>query len=168
VAGLSIEDRTRDPANPLYEIGEAVERLGAARAAIDAAGGDTILVARSECYLVGHPEPLKEAVRRLEKFAEAGADCVYAPGARTREDIAAIVKAVSPKPVNVLVGGPVGMTLADYAGLGVRRVSVGGALARMAWAGFMRMSAELKEGSFEGFSQAANFAELNALFPKEA
>ena len=167
VAGLSIEDRTRDTAKPLYELAEAVDRIKAARAAIDAAGGDTILVARSECFLVGHPDPLKEAIRRLEKFAEAGADCLYAPGPRRRDDFAAIVKAVAPKPVNVLVGGAIGLTLADLAALGVRRVSVGGALARVAWSGFMRMAAELKEGRFDGFGQAVSFAELNGFFGKE-
>ena len=167
VAGLSIEDETPDDAKPLYEMAEAVDRVKAARAAIDAAGGETILVARSECYLTGHPEPLKEAICRLEKFAEAGADCLYAPGVRRREDIAAIVKAVAPKPVNVLVGAPMGMTLADLAELGVRRVSVGGALARIAWGGFMRMATELKEGRFDGLAQAVSYAELNGFFLEE-
>ena len=167
VAGLSIEDQTTDRPTLLYELAEAVDRIKAARAAIDAAGGDTILVARSECFLVGHPDPLKEAIRRLEKYAEAGADCLYAPGPRRRDDIAAIVKAVAPKPVNVLVGGAIGLTLADLAALGVRRVSVGGALARVAWGSFMRMAAELKEGRFDGFGQAVSFAELNGFFASE-
>lgn len=167
VAGLSIEDRTADETKPLYDVAEAVERIKAARAAIDAAGGDTILVARSECFLTGHSEPLQEAIRRLERFAEAGADCLYAPGSRRRDDIAAIVKAVAPKPVNVLVGGPIGMTLADLADLGVRRVSVGGALARVAWGAFMRAAADLREGRFDGLGQAASFAELNRFFVKE-
>jgi 2-methylisocitrate lyase-like PEP mutase family enzyme len=167
VAGLSIEDWTGDKARPLYDLPEAVERIKSARAAIDAAGGDAILVARSECYFAGHPEPLKEAIRRLEKFAEAGADCLYAPGPRRREDIAAIVKAVAPKPVNVLAGSPIGMTLAELAELGVRRVSVGGALARVAWGAFMRAAAELKEGRFESLGQAIGSAELNGFFAKE-
>jgi 2-methylisocitrate lyase-like PEP mutase family enzyme len=166
VAGLSIEDRTADKTKPLYGIAEAVERIKAARAAIDAAGGDTILVARSECFLVGHSEPLHEAIRRLAKFAEAGADCLYAPGPRRRDDIAAIVKAVAPKPVNVLVGGPIDMTLADLAALGVRRVSVGGALARVAWGAFMRAAADLKDGRFDGFGNAVGFAELTGFFVK--
>jgi 2-methylisocitrate lyase-like PEP mutase family enzyme len=143
-----------------------MERIKAARAAIDAVGGDTILVARSECFLVGHSEPLQEAIRRLEKFAEAGADCLYAPGPRRRDDIAAIVKAVAPKPVNVLVGGPIDMTLADLAALGVRRVSVGGALARVAWGAFIRAAADLKDGRFDSFGNAVGFAELTGFFVK--
>ena len=166
VAGLSIEDRTRDKNKPLYDLSEALERVEAARRAIDAAGGDMIFVARSECYLVGHLDPLKEAIRRLEAFADAGADCLYAPGVQKREDIAAIVKAVAPKPVNVLIGAPIGMTLADFAEIGVRRVSVGGALARVAWAALMRASTMLKEGRFDGLGDAANFAELNGMFDK--
>ncbi len=166
VAGLSIEDRTPDKAKPLFDKIEAVERIKAARRAIDGAGGDTLLVARSECYLVGHAEPRDEAVRRLQAFAEAGADCLYAPGAQKREDIAAIVAAVAPKPVNVLIGAPTDMTLADLAALGVRRVSVGGALARVAWGGLMRASAALKEGRFDGLGESAAFSALNALFDK--
>jgi 2-methylisocitrate lyase-like PEP mutase family enzyme len=164
VAGLSIEDRTGDKGKPLYDLAEAIERVKAARAAIDAAGGDTILVARCESFLVGHPEPLKEATRRLQAFAEAGADCLYAPGPRRRDDFAAIVAAVKPKPVNVLIGAPIGLTLADLADIGVRRVSVGGGLARVAWGALMRAAAELKEGRFDGLGQAVGFAELNGLF----
>ena len=169
VAGLSIEDATGDRAKPLYEVDLAVERIKAARQAIDATGGETILVARSECYLTGHAEPRKEALRRLEKFAEAGADCLYAPGPRTREDIAAIVKAVAPKPVNVLVGGPVGLTVADLAALGVRRVSVGGGLARAAWGGFLKVAREIAEtGRFDSLAGAASYAELNGFFAADA
>jgi 2-methylisocitrate lyase-like PEP mutase family enzyme len=164
VAGLSIEDRTRDSAKPLYDLAEAVERIEAARRAIDATGGDTILVARSECFLVGHADPLNEAIRRLQAFAEAGADCLYAPGAQRREEIEAIVAAVAPKPVNVLIGAATSLTLADFAALGVRRISVGGALARVAWGALMRASAALKAGRFDGFGEAANFGELNGMF----
>jgi 2-methylisocitrate lyase-like PEP mutase family enzyme len=169
VAGLSIEDQTDDPAKPLYDFDLAVERVTAAREAINAAGGDTLLVARTECYLTRHPEPLKEALKRLRRFAEAGADCLYAPGARTREDIAAIVKAVAPKPVNVLVGGPIGLTVADLAALGVRRVSVGGGLARAAWGGFMRAAREIAEkGSFDSLADAPSFAEIDGFFREDS
>ncbi len=132
VAGLSIEDSTGDKAKPLYDLDYAVARIKAARAAIDKSGADIILVGRAECFLVGRPE-IEEVKRRLKAYAEAGADCLYAPGIRTREDIAAVVRAVAPKPVNALIGGPVGLTINDVAALGVRRISVGGALARAAW-----------------------------------
>jgi 2-methylisocitrate lyase-like PEP mutase family enzyme len=169
VAGLSIEDMSGDPAKPLYNIELAVERIRAARAAIDAAGGDTLLVARSEAYLVRHPEAPKEALRRLERFAEAGADCLYAPGVRDRGEIAVMVRAVAPKPVNVLVGAPVGLSLADLAALGVRRVSVGGALARAAWAAFMAAAREIgAEGTFDTLGRAATYAELEGFFTADA
>ena len=170
VAGLSIEDATGDAASPLFDFSLAVERVAAARAAIEAAGGQVMLVARSECYLTGHSEPLKEAIRRLTAFAEAGADCLYAPGVRTPADIAAIVKAVAPKPVNVLAGGwPGSLNVAQLADLGVRRISVGGALARMAWAGVMRAARELAEsGSFTAFEGAASGADLNRLFAADS
>ncbi len=165
VAGLSIEDSTGDEAAPLFDFALAVERVAAARAAIDIAGGDVLLVARAECFLTGHPDPLDEAIRRLIAFAEAGADCLYAPGARGIEDISAIVEAVAPKPVNVLAGGPGSLTVGQIAALGVRRISVGGALARMAWAGFMGAAQEIVEnGSFAAFEGAASGAELNRLF----
>ena len=165
VAGLSIEDSTGNRAVPLFDFALAVERVAAARAAIDAAGGDVLLVARAECYLTGHAAPLQEAIHRLTAFAEAGADCLYAPGAKTIEDISAIVEAVAPKPVNVLAGGPDSLTVGQIAALGVRRISVGGGLARMAWAGFMRAAREIAEtGSFAAFEDAASGAELNRLF----
>jgi 2-methylisocitrate lyase-like PEP mutase family enzyme len=167
VAGLSIEDATGDPAKPLYEIGDAVERVAAARRAIDANGGDTILVARAECFLVGHENPLRESIRRLVAYAEAGADCLYAPGPRRRDDIEAIVKALAPKPVNVLVGGAIGLTVADLAALGVRRVSVGGALARAAWGGFLRAARGLAEGRFDGFADIPVYAEVDGFFRDE-
>jgi 2-methylisocitrate lyase-like PEP mutase family enzyme len=164
VAGLSIEDSTGDAAQPLFEIAEAVDRLRAARAAIDAAGGDTLLVGRAECFLVGRPD-LREVVTRLSAYAEAGADCLYAPGLKTREDIAAVVRAVAPKPVNLLIGGAIGLTLRDAEALGVRRISVGGALARAAWGGFMRAARQIAdEGRFDAFADAASGAELNRLF----
>jgi 2-methylisocitrate lyase-like PEP mutase family enzyme len=164
VAGLSIEDSTGDPAHPIHELPEALARLRAAREAIAAAGGDTLLVGRAENYLHGRPD-LADTVARLRAYAEAGADCLYAPGIRTREDIAAVVAAVAPKPVNLLVGSTSELTLADIAALGVRRVSVGGALARSAWGGFMRAAQSLaQQGTFDGFAGAASGAELNALF----
>lgn len=163
VAGLSIEDSTGDPAQPLYEREAAIDRLRAARRAIDAAGGDTLLVGRSEGFFVGRPD-LAETLARLQAYAEAGADCLYAPGIRTREEIRAVVEAVAPKPVNVLIGWPTDLTVQDLAALGVRRISVGGALARAAWGGFMRAAKEIAEaGSFAGFGEAASGVELNKL-----
>ena len=164
VAGLSIEDSTGDAAHPLYDLELATERLRAARRAIDQSGGDTLLVGRAECYLVGRAD-LSETIARLRAYAQAGADCLYAPGVRTREDIAAVVAAVAPKPVNVLAGSPTGLSMAELAALGVRRVSVGGALARAAWGGFMRAARMLAEhGRFDEFAHAASGNELNALF----
>jgi 2-methylisocitrate lyase-like PEP mutase family enzyme len=164
VAGLSIEDSTGDPARPLFDIDTAVARIAAARGAIDRAGGDTLLVGRAECFLVGRPD-LDETVARLKAYANAGADCLYAPGIRTREHIAAVVAAVAPKPVNLLVGTASELTMQDIAALGVRRVSVGGALARAAWAGFMSAARLLAEpGRFDGFAHAAKGAELDAFF----
>ncbi|MFL6661722.1 MAG: oxaloacetate decarboxylase [Rhizobacter sp.] len=163
VAGLSIEDSTGDAQRPLYEMAEAVARMRAARGAIDRAGGDTLLVGRAECFLVGRPD-LGETLARLKAYADAGADCLYAPGLRTREQIAAAVAAVAPKPVNLLIGWASELTLADIAALGVRRVSVGGALARAAWAGFMGAARGLAEGRFDGFAGAASGDELNRVF----
>ncbi|MBB3176636.1 oxaloacetate decarboxylase [Variovorax sp. Sphag1AA] len=163
VAGLSIEDSTGDPAAPLFELDVAVARLRAARGAIDQEGGDTLLVGRAENFFAGRPD-LDDAIRRLKAYADAGADCLYAPGIRTREQIAAVVAAVAPKPVNLLVGGTSDLTLKDIEALGVRRVSVGGALARAAWGGFMRATRTLAEGRFDGFADAASGAELNDLF----
>jgi 2-methylisocitrate lyase-like PEP mutase family enzyme len=164
VAGLSIEDATGDPAKPLHDLADAVARIRAARAAIDAAGGDTLLVGRAENFLVGRPD-LDDTILRLKAYAEAGADCLYAPGIRSREQIAAVVAAVAPKPVNLLVGSASELTLSDIAALGVRRVSVGGALARSAWSGFMRAARSIAEhGRFDGFADAAPGAELNAFF----
>ena len=163
VAGLSIEDSTGDAAHPIHDLPEALARLRAAREAIDAAGGDTLLVGRAENFLHGRPD-LADTIARLRAYAEAGADCLYAPGLKSRDDIAAVVAAVAPKPVNLLIGATSEFTLADVAALGVRRVSVGGAMARSAWGGFMRAAQAIAErGSFDGFTGAASGAELNAL-----
>jgi len=168
VAGLSIEDATGDKEAPLFELGLAVERLQAARAAIDATGSGVVLTARAECHLVGHPSPLHESIRRLQAYADAGADCLYAPGLRTSEEVAAVVKAVAPKPVNVLAGGTA-FSVARLRELGVRRISVGAALARTAWGAFLRAAGEIKEkGSFEGFANAEPFSRLNAFFVDDA
>lgn len=168
VCGLSIEDATGKPDQPLYEMREAVDRLRAARAAIDSSGADVLLTARAECYLVGHADPLRESIRRLQAYAEAGADVLYAPGPRGREDIRAVVAAVHPTPVNVLMSSNTGLRVADLAELGVRRVSVGSALARAAWAGFLRAATRLaEEGSFAGFEDLASFADLNTAFQEK-
>jgi 2-methylisocitrate lyase-like PEP mutase family enzyme len=167
VAGLSIEDSTGDKDKPLYDIDFAVERMQAARAAIDKAGGEVLLTGRAEGFIAGRPD-LDEMIARLQAYAKAGADCLYAPGIRTREQIEAVVKAVAPKPVNFLNGAAFGHTVNDLAGMGVRRISVGGALARSAWGGFMRMAKEIAEqGSFAGFKEAASGAELNGLFAED-
>jgi 2-methylisocitrate lyase-like PEP mutase family enzyme len=166
VAGLSIEDSTGDASRPLYDLAEAVERMRAARRAIDDAGGDTLLVGRAECFLVGRPD-LAETIARLQAYANAGADCLYAPGIKTPEQIAAVVAAVAPRPVNLLVGSTSELTMADIAALGVRRVSVGGGMARAAWGGFMRAATQLAtKGSFDGFEGAASGQELNTFFAK--
>lgn len=166
VAGLSIEDSTGDPSRPLYPFDLAVARIRAARAAIDRAGGDVLFVGRTEGFIAGVPD-LDEAIRRLTAYSAAGADCLYAPGIRTREQIAAVVDAAAPKPVNLLLGGPIGLTVKDAADLGVRRISVGGALSRAAWGGFIRAARGLAEGTFEGFADAASGAELNRLFTED-
>jgi methylisocitrate lyase len=166
VAGLSIEDSTGDPAAPLFDFALAVERIAAARAAIDASGSGVLLTGRSEGFIVGRPD-LDETIRRLTAYAEAGADCLYAPGIRTREQIAAVVAAVAPRPVNLLVGADF-TTVAEAASLGVRRISVGGALARAAWGGFMRAAREIAEqGTFSALGAAAPFAEIEGLFARE-
>lgn len=168
VAGLSIEDATGDRAKPLFDLPVAVERMQAARAAIDATGADVLLVGRAECFLVGHPAPLKESIRRLQAYAEAGADVLYAPGVRERSDIQAIVSAVNPKPVNVLMSANTGLKVPDLAELGVRRISVGSSLARAAWGGFIRAAKEIaEEGSFAGFEGSTPFAELNSFFQED-
>ncbi|HET6900331.1 MAG TPA: isocitrate lyase/phosphoenolpyruvate mutase family protein [Vicinamibacteria bacterium] len=168
VAGLSIEDSTGDPRRPLYELDEAVRRLKAARAAIDASGSGVLLTARAECHLVGTPDPLPDSIRRLRAYAEAGADVLYAPGPRERADIKAIIDAVAPRPVNVLMGWNGGLRLSDLADLGARRVSVGAALARAAWNGFIQAARLMAEaGRFDGLEGAVTFAELNGFFEKD-
>jgi 2-methylisocitrate lyase-like PEP mutase family enzyme len=168
VAGLSIEDATGRRVEPLYELPLAVERIRAARAAIDASDADVLLTARAECYLVDHPDPLRESIRRLQAYAEAGADVLYAPGPQTSEEIQAIVTAVSPKPVNVLMSSNTGLKIADLAAMGVRRVSVGSALARSAWTGFIRAAKKIaNEGSMEGFDGSISFSELEDFFQKD-
>ena len=164
VAGLSIEDSTGDPNKPLFSLEEAVARIRAVRGAIDARDPEVMLVGRAECFLVGRTD-LDETIARLQAYASAGADCLYAPGIRTREQIAKIVEAVAPKPVNVLIGGALGFTVKDLAALGVRRISVGGALARAAWGGFIRAARAIAEaGTFDALADAVSFAELNGFF----
>jgi 2-methylisocitrate lyase-like PEP mutase family enzyme len=166
VAGLSIEDSTGDSRRPLYELADAVARIRAARGAIDAAGGEALLVGRAECFLVGRPD-LDETLARLVAYASAGADCLYAPGLRERDHIAAAVQAVAPKPFNLLIGWASELGVKEVAELGVRRISVGGALARAGWGGVMRAAQRLAEGRFDGFADAAPGAELNRIFRED-
>jgi 2-methylisocitrate lyase-like PEP mutase family enzyme len=163
IAGLSIEDSSGDPSAPLLDYTLAVERIRAARRAIDAVGSGTLLTARSEGFIVGRPD-LAETIRRLVAFAEAGADCLFAPGIRSMTEIASIVGAVAPRPVNVLVGGDFS-TVARLAGAGVRRISLGGALARAAWTGFLDAAREISEhGTFTKLEGAVPYSEMNAAF----
>lgn len=163
IAGISIEDSTGVAANPLFDFELAVERIRAARLAIDDGGTRTLLTARSEGFIVGRPD-LAETIRRLTAYAEAGAECLYAPGIRRSDEIVAVVNAVSPKPVNVLVGSDFA-TVAELAALGVRRISVGGALARAAWTGFLNAATEIAErGTFQGLTRAVPFADVNGRF----
>src|SRR5580698_4059531 len=166
VAGLSIEDATGYLSKPLYDLPLAVERIKVAREAIGTSG--VLLIGRAECFLVGHAEPLKEAILRLQAYADAGADVLYAPGVRERADIQAIVSAVSPKPVNVLMSSNTGLKVSDLAQLGVRRISVGSSMARAAWGGFIRAARDIVEnGSFAGFENCTPFAELNGFFRED-
>ena len=163
IAGLSIEDSTPDASQPLFAFELAVERIRAAREAIDHSRTDVLLTARSEGFLVGRPD-MDETIRRLRAYADAGADCLYAPGLRSMTDIAAVVEAVAPKAVNVLVGSDFA-TVQELAAMGVRRISVGGALARTAWTGFLAAAREIAErGTFSQLGQAVSFAELNRMF----
>lgn len=163
VAGLSIEDSTHDQVKPLYAIDDAVARMRAARNAIDKAGGDVVLTGRAECFLVGRPD-LAETIKRLRAYSDAGADCLYAPAIRTREQIEAVVKAAAPKPVNVLMAWPGDFTVQDLAALGVRRISTGSGLSRAAWGGFLRAARGLAEGKFDGFAGTASAKDLNDFF----
>jgi 2-methylisocitrate lyase-like PEP mutase family enzyme len=168
VAGLSIEDATGDAASPLYDLTIAVERVRAARQAIDESGEDVLLTARAECYHVGHPDPFRDSVRRLQAYAEAGADVLFAPGVQAPAEIKALVTAVAPRPLNLLVVRDIGMPVDGIAALGVRRISVGGALALAAWTGFMRAAQTLKStGSFAGLAGLVPYAEINGLFASD-
>jgi 2-methylisocitrate lyase-like PEP mutase family enzyme len=163
IAGLSIEDYTGDDADPLYPFDKAVARVRAAREAIDAAGGDVLLTGRSEGFIHGRPD-MDETVRRLQAYADAGADCLYAPGIKTREQIETVVKAVAPKPVNLLMSAA-GLTVQEIADMGVRRISVGGTLARVAMHAFLKSAREIAEqGRFDSFADVISNAELNAFF----
>jgi 2-methylisocitrate lyase-like PEP mutase family enzyme len=163
IAGISIEDSTGDAASPLFEFALSVERIKAARQAIDRSGTSVLLTARSEGFIVGRPD-LNETLRRLTAYAEAGAECLYAPGLRSLADIKAVVDAAAPTPVNVLMGADFA-TVPQLAALGVRRISVGGALARTAWTGFLQSAREIAEqGTFTGLARAISFADINKSF----
>ena len=166
VAGLSIEDATGDKATPLYELRKAVERIRAARAAIDDSGMPVILTGRCEAWLVGQPDPLRVSLERLFAYAEAGADCLYAPGVSNPDEISAIVKAVSPKPVNVLVYKPdPALTVSRLEDLGVRRISVGSSLARVAWGALISAARSIVEtGTFDALANLAPFSDLDDVF----
>jgi 2-methylisocitrate lyase-like PEP mutase family enzyme len=164
VAGLSIEDSTGNPNRPLYDFDVALARVKAARAAIDKAGGDVVFTARTEGFIRGLPD-LDETIRRLKAFADAGADCLYSPGIKTREQIEATIKAVAPKPINFLNSGAFGFTVKDLADMGVRRISVGGTLARVAMHAFIKSVREIaNEGKFDSFAGVVTNAELNKFF----
>jgi len=165
VAGLSIEDATGDSMSPLYDLPIALERVRAARQAIDESGHDVLLTARAECYHVGHPDPLHESVRRLQAYAAAGADVLFAPGPQSLAEIKTLVEAVAPRPLNLLVVRDIGVDVREIAGLGVRRISVGGALALAAWTGFIRAATTLRsEGSFAGLADLVPYPDINNLF----
>jgi 2-methylisocitrate lyase-like PEP mutase family enzyme len=165
VAGLSIEDATGDAANPLFELPLAVDRIRAARAAIDASASGVLLTARAECYLVSHPDPFRESLRRLHAYAAAGADVLYAPGLHQPGDIKTFIAALGPKPLNIIMSRNTGLRVADLAELGVRRISVGSSLSRAAWTAFMHAAETIaKEGSFSGFEGLVPYAEINNLF----
>jgi 2-methylisocitrate lyase-like PEP mutase family enzyme len=167
VAGLSIEDSTGDKERPLYDLDLGVARIKAARAAIDGSGADVLLTGRAECFLVGRPD-LAETIARLAAYSAAGADCLYAPGIRTAAQIEAVVKAVAPKPVNFLMSGAPDVSVGEIAALGVRRISVGSTLARVAWGAFMRAAKQISgEGRFAAFADAVPHAELNGLFRED-
>ena len=163
VAGLSIEDSPNNGATPLYDFDRSVARVKAARAAVDRAGGDVVFTARAENFIRGVPD-IDDVIRRLKAYKDAGADCLYAPGIKTREQIEAVVKAVAPRPVNFLAG-PFGFTVSDLAAMGVRRISVGGSLARVAMHAFIHTATEIaKDGKFDGFAGLISNPELNKFF----
>jgi 2-methylisocitrate lyase-like PEP mutase family enzyme len=162
VSGLSIEDRKVEAISELYSVDVAVERIRAARKTIDQAGGNIILVARTESLLID-PSAVTAAIDKLVAFAEAGADCLYAPGVSGRTAVAAMVRAVAPKPINVLALGP-GLSVAELADLGVRRISVGGALARVGWGAIVTAAEQIKAGSFNGLKSGTTGGQLNEIF----
>lgn len=165
VAGFSIEDATGHAAAPLFDVSQAAERVAAARAAIDTSGRDVMLTARAECHLVGHPDALQESIRRLRAYADAGADVLFAPGLPDAHAIREVVAAVAPKPVNVLIGKSMGLRVSELAALGVRRISVGSALSRVAWTAFRHAAKALAEhGRFDDFAGLVGTGELSALF----
>jgi 2-methylisocitrate lyase-like PEP mutase family enzyme len=167
VAGLSIEDSPNDAKTPLYDFDRSVARVKAARAAIDRAGGDVVFTARAENFIRGVPD-LDDAIRRLKAYAAAGADCLYAPGIRTGEQIEAVVKAVAPKPVNFLAGWAMDFAVSDIAAMGVRRISVGGSLARVAMNAFIKTATDIaNDGKFDGFGGIISNAELNKFFSED-
>jgi 2-methylisocitrate lyase-like PEP mutase family enzyme len=167
VAGLSVEDSPNNATTPLYDSDLALKRVKAARAAIDKAGGDVVFTARTEGFIRGRPD-LEEAIRRLKAFADAGADCLYSPGIKTREQIEATVKAVAPKPVNFLNSGSFGFTVSDIAAMGARRISVGGSLARVAMHAFIKTARQIaEEGKFDGFADLIGNPELNKFFAED-
>lgn len=164
VAGLSIEDFTGNDADPLYPFDVAVARVRAARKALDATGGSVVFTARTEGFIKNRPD-MAETIRRLKAFVDEGADCLYPPGIKTREQIETVVKAVAPKPVNLLMSTASGFTVKDIADMGVRRISVGGALARVAMHAFLKSAREIAEqGKFDGFAGVLRNAELNKFF----
>ena len=166
VAGLSVEDSPNNATTPLYDSDLALKRVKAARAAIDKAGGDVVFTARTEGFIRGRPD-LEETIRRLKAFADAGADCLYSPGIKTREQIEATVKAVAPKPVNFLNSGSFGFTVSDIAAMGARRISVGGSLARVAMHAFIKTARQIAEGKFDGFADLIGNPELNKFFAED-
>jgi len=167
VAGLSVEDSPNNATTPLYDSDLALKRVKAARAAIDKAGGDVVFTARTEGFIRGRPD-LEETIRRLKAYADAGADCLYSPGIKTREQIEATVKAVAPKPVNFLNSGSFGFTVSDIAAMGARRISVGGSLARVAMHAFIKTARQIaEEGKFDGFADLIGNPELNKFFAED-
>ena len=167
VAGLSVEDSPNNATTPLYDSDLALKRVKAARAAIDKAGGDVVFTARTEGFIRGRPD-LEETIRRLKAFADAGADCLFSPGIKTREQIEATVKAVAPKPVNFLNSGSFGFTVSDIAAMGARRISVGGSLARVAMHAFIKTARQIaEEGKFDGFADLIGNPELNKFFAED-
>ena len=164
VAGLSIEDSTGDKDKPPYDLDMAVARVKAARKAIEKAGGDTFFTGRAECFLVGKPD-IEETIARLKAYSNAGADCLYAPAIRTREHIERVVKAVAPKPVNLLMPGNLGFTVSEIEAMGVRRISTGGTLARVGWGAVIRSATQiLNEGKFDTFADVTPHPALNGFF----